>query len=97
MESSRAPPTRRERTGSLTLQTHGQVVVLGGTGFVGSKVVEALVARGAAVTSISRSGKPAAIAGADQVTWRAADVASADLAPLLDGASVVISCIGEPP
>jgi hypothetical protein len=31
------------------------------------------------------------------VTWRAADVASADLAPLLDGASVVISCIGEPP
>jgi hypothetical protein len=44
--------------------------VLGGTGFVGSQVVQALVARGASVTSVSRSGKPAAIAGADQVTIR---------------------------
>jgi hypothetical protein len=28
------------------------------------------------------------------VSWRAADVASADLAPLLEGADVVVSCIG---
>mmetsp|Transcript_39949 Transcript_39949/g.66996 ORF Transcript_39949/g.66996 Transcript_39949/m.66996 type:complete len:330 (-) Transcript_39949:72-1061(-) len=71
-----------------------KVVVLGGTGFVGSRVVEALVARGAEVVSVSKSGKPAAIKGAEKVTWQAADVLTADLSKTFAGADAVISCIG---
>lgn len=37
--------------------------MLGGTGFVGSRVVEALVARGCSVTSVSKSGKAPNIVG----------------------------------
>jgi NADPH:quinone reductase-like Zn-dependent oxidoreductase len=73
-----------------------KVVVLGGTGFVGSRVVEALVARGCEVVSVSKSGKPAAIAGADKVSWKAADVLNADISGILSGADSVISCIGTP-
>jgi putative NADH-flavin reductase len=69
--------------------------VLGGTGFVGSRVVEALVARGAEVVSVSKSGKPAAIKGAEKVTWQAADVLTADLSKTFTGADAVISCIGK--
>jgi len=71
-----------------------KVVVLGGNGFVGSRVVEALVARGAEVVSVSKSGKPAAIAGADKVTWTKADVLTADFSETFSGADAVISCVG---
>jgi len=72
------------------------VVVLGGSGFVGSRICEMLVNSGAAVTSISRSGGPSAGAGpwAKQVNWVKGDVLTADLPKLLQGTEAVVSAIG---
>jgi len=74
----------------------GKVVVLGGSGFVGSRICERLVAEGAAVTSISRSGGPPEDAGpwAQQVRWLRGDVLSMELAGPLAGAEAVVSAIG---
>lgn len=74
-----------------------RVVVLGGTGFVGSRVVEALVARGAQVVSISRRGGPGDLASkpwSSKVEWVAGDLTGEDLSGVMKGASAVISCIG---
>lgn len=73
-----------------------KVVVLGGSGFVGSRVCERLASEGASVTSVSRSGRPPAAAGAwaDKVTWVQGDATSMDLAPVFQGADAVISAIG---
>jgi len=72
------------------------VAVLGGSGFVGSRICENLVNRGAAVTSISRSGGPPPGAGpwAQRVTWLQGDVLTADLPKLLQGTEAVVSAIG---
>ena len=67
--------------------------MLGGNGFVGSRVAEALVARGVEVVSVSKSGKPANFAGSDKVTLTATDVLTADLTGTFSGADAVISCI----
>mmetsp|Transcript_165169 Transcript_165169/g.524772 ORF Transcript_165169/g.524772 Transcript_165169/m.524772 type:complete len:347 (+) Transcript_165169:45-1085(+) len=71
-------------------------VVLGGSGFVGSRICERLVASGASVTSISRSGGPPSGAGAwaQTVNWVKGDVLTADLSGPLQGAEAVISAIG---
>mmetsp|Transcript_22784 Transcript_22784/g.56844 ORF Transcript_22784/g.56844 Transcript_22784/m.56844 type:complete len:315 (+) Transcript_22784:25-969(+) len=73
-----------------------KVVVLGGSGFVGSRVCKQLVAHGAGVVSISRSGRPA-LAGtwADKVEWVSADVSDEVLvAAQMKGADAVISTLG---
>lgn len=77
----------------------GKVVVLGGSGFVGSRVCEQLVGQGAEVVSISRSGGPPASAAnapwASKVKWVAGDASDGGfLEPQFKGASAVISCIG---
>jgi NADPH:quinone reductase-like Zn-dependent oxidoreductase len=48
-----------------------QVVVFGGNGFVGSRVVQAALSRGASVVSINRSGQPKSLSEAwvTQVKW----------------------------
>eukprot|EP00611_Tribonema_gayanum_P003613 TRINITY_DN1287_c0_g3_i1.p1 TRINITY_DN1287_c0_g3~~TRINITY_DN1287_c0_g3_i1.p1 ORF type:complete len:351 (+),score=111.85 TRINITY_DN1287_c0_g3_i1:936-1988(+) len=66
-----------------------KVVVLGGTGFVGSEVCAALAKAGVSVTSVSRSGK--AVEGATSVRG---DPSTDDLTATLKGAAAVISCIG---
>ena len=86
-----------------------KIVVVGGNGFVGSAVCEAAVARGAEVTSVSRSGTPAlgrpvgargdhhpAWAWVDEVRWEAGDAFRAKDWPdaLLDGADGVVTCVG---
>ena len=55
-----------------------KVVVVGGSGFVGSAVCKAAVERGATVVSVTRSGEPAAKQVVDSdwaahVTWRKGD------------------------
>ncbi|MCO5581331.1 hypothetical protein L7F22_035212 [Adiantum nelumboides] len=72
-----------------------KIVVLGGSGFVGSAVCKAAVAQGIDVVSLSRSGRPSYTdAWADQVVWIAGDVFNADWDGLLNGATAVVSTIG---
>lgn len=72
-----------------------KVVVLGGSGFVGSAVCKVAVSQGIDVVSLSRSGRPSYTdAWVDQVVWVAGDVFNADWDGLLNGATAVVSTIG---
>lgn len=76
-----------------------KVVVLGGSGFVGMRICERLVALGVpTVVSVSRGGRPASAVGgwAEKVQWVAADVGTdADaLGAQLKGAQAAISAVG---
>jgi len=77
------------------------VTVLGGSGFVGSRVCKALVAEGAAVTSVSLSGQPPAWAQAEDwvksVDWVANDLLHGpreDLENAVGRPVAVVSCVG---
>ena len=77
------------------------VAVLGGSGFVGRRVCEALVGAGATVVSVSKSGTaPEECAGeswASAVTWKQTDLVAAsadDIAAAIAGADAVVSCVG---
>eukprot|EP00554_Chaetoceros_debilis_P007147 CAMPEP_0194075824 /NCGR_PEP_ID=MMETSP0149-20130528/2749_1 /TAXON_ID=122233 /ORGANISM="Chaetoceros debilis, Strain MM31A-1" /LENGTH=358 /DNA_ID=CAMNT_0038756409 /DNA_START=68 /DNA_END=1144 /DNA_ORIENTATION=- len=82
-----------------------QVTVIGGTGFVGSKVCELLVAQGVDVTSVSKSGsyKSSVNDSSDdeswtsKVTWNAADLLTADESTIdaaIGSPNAIISCLG---
>jgi uncharacterized protein YbjT (DUF2867 family) len=72
-----------------------KILVLGGSGFVGTAICKAAVARGIEVTSLSRSGRPSYLdPWLDRVTWISGDVFTTDLDALLDGVSVVVSTLG---
>ncbi len=74
-----------------------KIVVLGGSGYVGSHVLQAALNRGADTVSINRSGKPGHASGswASQVRWVAADVFDSQTwRKELQGATGVVSCIG---
>jgi len=79
----------------------GKIVVFGGDGFIGSRVCKQLldINPGTKVVAISRTrSEPplwaAKMTWAKKVDWIAADALTADFAPLLEGASAVVSCIG---
>ena len=61
-----------------------KVTVLGGTGFVGSRVCMVLVSKGAEVTSVSRSGRCPGWASDEpwtkEVKWVTADLLGVDAA-----------------
>lgn len=72
-----------------------KIVVLGGSGFVGSAICRAAVNQGIEVVSLSRSGRPSYNdAWVDQVIWIAGDVFYADWDGLLNGATAVVSTLG---
>jgi len=78
-----------------------RVTVVGGTGFVGSRVCKALVERGAEVTSISKSGcVPEWAAGegwSGDVKWAGVDLLGGDEAAIdaaMGSPDSVISCVG---
>jgi uncharacterized protein YbjT (DUF2867 family) len=73
-----------------TSTTKPKVLVLGGTGFVGAKVVQLLRDQGVAVVATSRNGRDGTVA-LDVTTEN--DVA-AKIKSLAAGCSAVISCIG---
>ena len=75
-----------------------KVTVLGGTGFVGSRVCKVLVSKGAEVTSVSRSGSCPAWASDEpwtkEVKWVAADLLGADVGVIAGDCDSVVSCVG---
>jgi nucleoside-diphosphate-sugar epimerase len=77
------------------------VAVIGGTGFVGSRVCESLASKGATITSLSKSGTVPKWAEDDawakQVTWKSVDLLTAspeELEKCLGKPDAVISCVG---
>ncbi|GJN27744.1 hypothetical protein PR202_gb15791 [Eleusine coracana subsp. coracana] len=71
------------------------IVVLGGSGFVGSAICKAAVSKGIEVVSLSRSGRPSySDPWVDQVTWVAGDVFYARWDEVLLGATAVVSTLG---
>ncbi|XP_011018488.1 PREDICTED: uncharacterized protein At1g32220, chloroplastic isoform X2 [Populus euphratica] len=72
-----------------------RVVVLGGSGFVGSAICKAAVSKGIEVISLSRSGRPTYPGSwIDQVTWIPGDVFYTNWDEILVGATAVVSTIG---
>jgi len=87
----------RARASPRAMANDGEqkVVVVGGSGFVGSRVCAALRERGCAVTSVSKSG--AAVEGASSaIGVDLADAARARdaLRDAFAGADCVVSCVG---
>lgn len=72
-----------------------RVVVLGGSGFVGSAICKAAVSKGIEVISLSRSGRPTYSGSwVDQVTWISGDVFYVNWDEVLNGATSVVSTLG---
>ncbi|CAN1748863.1 Uncharacterized protein At1g32220, chloroplastic [Linum perenne] len=72
-----------------------KIVVLGGSGFVGSAICKAAVEKGIEVVSLSRSGRPSLNAPwVDQVTWVPGDVFYTNWDEVLPGATTVVSTLG---
>ncbi|XP_027081285.1 uncharacterized protein At1g32220, chloroplastic-like isoform X1 [Coffea arabica] len=78
-----------------------RVVVLGGSGFVGSAICKAAVSKGIEVISLSRSGRPSYTdSWVDQVTWKsvillpAGDVFYVNWDEVFVGATAVVSTLG---
>ncbi|KVH88747.1 NAD(P)-binding domain-containing protein [Cynara cardunculus var. scolymus] len=87
-------------TNSVTIDVEAnikaeKIVVLGGSGFVGSAICKAAVSRGIEVISLSRSGRPTTLSSwEDQVTWITGDVFYVNWDEVLPGATAVISTLG---
>jgi len=87
---------------SSNTNTAPKVTVVGGTGFVGSRVCQQLVRKGASVTSVSLSGVvPKWCANEDwtrDVTWESVDLSNEDDMVALDNAvgtpDAIVSCVG---
>jgi uncharacterized protein YbjT (DUF2867 family) len=76
------------------------VLVLGGTGRTGGRVVRQLLDRGVAVRAVVRSAErlPDAVAGAGGLSLTEADLLSLgdeEFAELMDGCGAVVSCLGH--
>lgn len=79
-----------------------RLVVLGGSGFVGSHVCAEAVARGLSVLSLSRGGRPAPPLGAqpwaEAVQWHRADAFAPDgYREALADADALVVALGSPP
>lgn len=72
-----------------------RLLVIGGNGFVGTRVVKTALAQGMRVASLSRSGAPAD-AISPNVEWLTADVVAGGppVREALAGCDAVISCLG---
>lgn len=81
------------------------IAVVGGTGFLGSRICREAALRGMNVVSLSRSAPSASLLAhhwAEKVEWRAADVLAPPVdgqAPewksLLEGRDAVVHCVGQ--
>ncbi|KAL6600353.1 hypothetical protein ACP70R_045153 [Stipagrostis hirtigluma subsp. patula] len=73
-----------------------KLLVLGGSGFLGSHVCQEALDRGFAVSSLNRSGKPSiSESWTDKVIWNQGDLLEpASFKDAMDGVSAVVSCVG---
>lgn len=72
-----------------------RLVVLGGSGFVGSAICKAAISNGIEVVGVSRSGRPSySEAWMDQVSWIPGDVFYVNWDDVLLGATAVVSTLG---
>ena len=73
-----------------------KIVVFGGNGYVGQRIVSNLLRKHTNVVSISRSGRPLNMKNDNtSVTWHKADVFDVSAwRRELEGAEAVVSCIG---
>ena len=73
-----------------------KVTVVGGTGFVGTRVCKILAEKGAEVTSVSKSGTAPSEPWASSVTWKAVDLLgdSAALDAAMGSPDAIVSCMG---
>ncbi|GMH28796.1 hypothetical protein Nepgr_030639 [Nepenthes gracilis] len=72
-----------------------RLVVLGGSGFVGSAICKAAVSQGIEVISLSRSGRPSySDPWIDQISWITGDVFYVNWDEVLVGATAVVSTLG---
>ncbi|GAB4834782.1 hypothetical protein Ancab_033050 [Ancistrocladus abbreviatus] len=72
-----------------------RLVVLGGSGFVGSAICKAAVSKGIEVIGLSRSGRPSYTdPWVDQVSWIPGDVFYVNWDEVLPGATAVVSTLG---
>ena len=76
------------------------VLLLGGTGRTGGRVLQQLLSRGVRVRAVVRSAErlPAGVADNPQLTVVVADLLSlsdARVGELVDGCDVVVSCLGH--
>ncbi|CAL0311792.1 unnamed protein product [Lupinus luteus] len=72
-----------------------RIVVLGGSGFVGSAICKAAISKGIEAISLSRSGRPTYPGEwVDQVTWLSGDVFNVNWDEVLVGATAVVSTLG---
>jgi len=73
-----------------------KLLVLGGSGFVGSHVCKEALDKGFVVSSLNRSGKPSVSESwADKVIWNQGNLLEpASLKDAMDDVSAVISCVG---
>jgi nucleoside-diphosphate-sugar epimerase len=85
-----------------TSDSPARLLVYGGSGYVGAKVLELAVQRGAQCVSVSRTGqipvhlKQQQASWVDQVTWVAGDACQPELELFAD-VDVVISLVGSAP
>ena len=72
-----------------------RLLVVGGSGFVGSNILQRAVQKGIGVRSLNRSGKPQwqDVPWIDQVDWRSGSVFNEeDLAEAVEGVTGVSTC-----
>jgi nucleoside-diphosphate-sugar epimerase len=84
----------------MTVSSGRTVLVLGGTGRTGGRVVRQLLERGSAVRAVVRSAErlPEEVAGAAGLSVTEADLLSlsdAEFADLVEGCDAVVSCLGH--
>jgi uncharacterized protein len=96
-------PTRRAFSATAPAMTLGRCVVAGGTGFVGTRLVRALVDSGADVTVLTRARSSAGHlpAGVTAQVWAPDKLAAAGddwvgWQKALEGADLVVNLCGEP-
>ncbi|TVU10914.1 hypothetical protein EJB05_44469, partial [Eragrostis curvula] len=83
-------------TVKVTPPSADKLLVLGGSGFVGSHVIKEALDKGFVVSSLNRSGKPSiSESWTDKVIWNKGNLLEpASLKNAMDGISAVVSCVG---
>lgn len=87
----------RPQTSFTTATASGDIVIAGGSGFVGTRLAKALLARGESVTILTRDPRAHTLpAAANAVAWSSDAADAPTLQEALSGARAVINLCGQP-